>query len=96
MKPRFGPSSAFLMNIFFALKGSELFLFLFVITSAGVVSCGGRKKVSPHPSLVQIIFYVWSFQIKECILRIPKYSYIWIHFQNNVLIFRYFFDLYQS
>ena len=41
--PRYGPSSAFLMNIFFALKGSKL-SFLFVITAAGVVPCGGRKK----------------------------------------------------
>ena len=27
MKPRYGPSSAFLMNIFFALKGSKLFYY---------------------------------------------------------------------
>ena len=26
-------------------------------------------KISPHSSLVQIIFYFWSSEIKECILR---------------------------
>ena len=52
---------AFLMNICFALKGSELLL-LFIITEAGVVPFGSRKKV----------FYFWSFEIKECILIIRK------------------------
>ena len=37
-------SPAFLMNIFFALKRFRPFLFLFFITAAGVVPCGGRKK----------------------------------------------------
>ena len=27
-------------------------------------------RVVPHLSLMQIIFYFWSFHIKECILRI--------------------------
>ena len=35
-----------LINVFTALKGSQ-FEFLFAITAAGVVSCGGPKK-SPH------------------------------------------------
>ena len=63
------------MSISLLLKDLN-FLFLFVITAAGVVLCGGRKKSphSPHTSLVQIIpvFYFWSFEIKECILKNQK------------------------
>ena len=39
-----------------------------------VVPCGGRTKVSPHSSIVQIIFYFWSFEIMEYILRTQKLS----------------------
>ena len=47
-------------------------LFVFIITAADVVPCGGRKK-SPHTSsIVQIIFYVQSFEISDNILRTQK------------------------
>ena len=38
------------------------FLFLFAITATGVVTCGGSKKSSRTSSIVQIIFYFWSFE----------------------------------
>ena len=46
----------FLITMFTALKGSVLFLF--VITAAGVVPCGGAKKYSRTSPIVQIIFPV--------------------------------------
>ena len=59
------------MNVFIALKGTH-FLFLFVFNAAGVVQCGGRK-TSPHTStIVQFIFYFWSFEISVSILRNQK------------------------
>ena len=45
---------------------------LFAITAAGVVPCGGHKKAPRTPSIVQIIFSFWSFEISEGILRIQK------------------------
>ena len=45
-----------------------------VITAAGVVPCGGPKRFPLTPSLVQITFSVWSFEISECILRNYKFS----------------------
>ena len=45
------------------------FLFLFAITAAGVVPCGGPKKFPHISSIVQIIFPFWSFAIREGILR---------------------------
>ena len=50
-------------STFTALKGSVLFLFS--ITAAGVVPCGGHKKSPPTSSIVQIIFSFWSFEISE-------------------------------
>ena len=47
-------------------------LFLFPITAAGVVPCGGHKKSPRTSSIVQIIFSVWSFEISEGILRNQK------------------------
>ena len=44
-------------------------LFLFAITVAGVVPCGGPKKYPFTSSKVQIIFFFWSFEISEGILR---------------------------
>ena len=57
------------LGVFMAFKGTN-FDILFAITSAaGVVSCGDPKK-SPHiSSIVQIIFYFWSFEINGNILR---------------------------
>ena len=45
------------MNVFFA------------ITAAAVVSCGGHKMSSRTLSIVQIVFYVCSFEISDDILR---------------------------
>ena len=45
--------------------------------------------------IVQIIFYFWSFEIMEYILRTRKLSYAKIHFLNKFEIFWYF-STYQS
>ena len=58
-------------NIFAALNGT-LFQFLFAITAAGVVPCGGPKKSPRTSSIVQVIVYVWYFEISEGILRNQK------------------------
>ena len=41
----------------------------FNVNAAGVVPCGGPKKSTRTSSIVQIIFFVWSFEISEGILR---------------------------
>ena len=61
----------FLMNVFIALKGSH-FWFLFDFTAAGVVPCGGRKTSPRTSTIVQFIFYFWSFEISVNILRNQK------------------------
>ena len=71
MKPRYDTSSAFLMNIFFALEGSKLFIRF--LLSLQLVLC----RVAAVKSLTALIFnadYIslWYFDIKECILRIRK------------------------
>ena len=47
-------------------------LFLFDITAAGGVPCGGPRKSPRTSSIVQIIFSFWSFKISEGILRNQK------------------------
>ena len=59
----------FLINIYTALKGSQ-FDFLFPITAAGVVPCGGPKKSPVHHPLCRFSFR--SFDISEGILRNQK------------------------
>ena len=49
--------------------------------------------VSPHSSIVQILFYFWSFEIMEYILRTRKLSYVKIHFLNKFEIFWYFLNI---
>ena len=56
--------------MFTALNGSVLFLF--VITAAGVVPCGGPKKSPRTSSMVQIIFSFRSFETSEGILGNQK------------------------
>ena len=57
----------------FSLLSNELaFIFLFAITAAGVVLCGGPKMSPCTSSVVQIIFYFWFFEINGNILRIQK------------------------
>ena len=57
--------------MFAALKGSQ-FYFLFAITAADVVPRGGPKKYPRTSSIVQIIFFFWSFEISKCNLRNQK------------------------
>ena len=59
------------MNVFIALKGSH-FCVLFAFTADGVVQCGGRKMYPRTSTIVQFIFYFWSFEIRENILRNQK------------------------
>ena len=40
---------------------------------AGVVPCGGRKTSPRTSTIVQFIFYFWSFEISVNILRNQKY-----------------------
>ena len=49
-----------------------IIIFLFVITAAGVVPCEIPKKRLRTLSLVQFIFYIWSFEISRNILRNQK------------------------
>ena len=50
-----------IMNVFTASKGSNFYIF--AITAAGIVPCGGRKKSSRTSSIVQITFLFRSFEI---------------------------------
>ena len=59
------------MNVFIARKGTRV-LFLFAFTAAGVVQCGGRKTFPRTSTIVQFIFYFWSFEISVNILRNQK------------------------
>ena len=61
----------FLMNVFIALKGTHFWI-LFAFTAAGVVPCGGRKTSPRTSTIVQFIFYFWSFEISVNILRNQK------------------------
>ena len=69
--------------MFTALKGSQ-FKFLFAITAAGVVPCGGPKKSPRTSSIVQAIFSFWSFEISEDIQNSRNLLSVKIHFLTNV------------
>ena len=61
----------FLLNVFTALKGTHLYIFICCHCSC-LVPCGSPKK-RPHTSpIVQFIFYFWSFEISRNILRNQK------------------------
>ena len=47
--------------------------FLFAVTAAGVVPCGGPKKSPRISSIVQVIFSLRSFEVSEDILRNQKF-----------------------
>ena len=64
-----------LVNVFSALKGTHFYI-LFVVTAAGVVLCGSPKKQPCTASIVQFIFFFWSFEISGNILRNQKISYV--------------------
>ena len=61
-------ASFFLLNVFTALKGTHFYI-LFVVTAAGVVPCGSPKKQPRTSSIVQFIFYFWSFEISRNISK---------------------------
>ena len=49
-----------------------IIIFLFVVTVAGVLPCGIPNKRPRTSSIVQFIFYFWSFEISRNILRYEK------------------------
>ena len=51
--------------VFLLLLKELIITFLFVVTAVGVVPCGICKKSPRTSSLVQFIFYVWSFDISR-------------------------------
>ena len=59
------------MNVFIVLKETH-FLFLFAVTKAGAVQCGDRLTSPRTSTIVQFIFYFWSFEISVNILRNQK------------------------
>ena len=59
----------FLLNAFTGLKGAQFYI-LFVIT--GVVPFGSPKKRPRTSSILQFIFYFWSFEVSRNILRNQK------------------------
>ena len=54
------------------LKLELIFIFLFVVTAAGIVPCGSPKKWPRISTIVQFIFYFWSFEVSGDILRNQK------------------------
>ena len=58
--------------LFLLLLKELIFIFLFVVTAAGVVPCGSPKKQPRTSTIVQFIFYFWSFEISRNILRNQK------------------------
>ena len=68
-----GHTLSFLLNVFTPLKGTHLDI-LFVVNTAGVVPCGSPKTRPRTSSIVQFIFYFWSFEISRNILRNQKIS----------------------
>ena len=56
-----------------------IIIFLFGVTAAGVVPCGIPKKRPRTSSIVQFIFYFWSFEISRNILRNQKTLSVKIH-----------------
>ena len=78
--------------MFTAFKGSVLFLF--AITAAGFVPCGGPKMSPRTSSIVQITFSFWSFEISEGILRNQKIIIGLDSFSNLGLMYLAPFELY--
>ena len=62
MRPQCPKSRNILHSVFTAFKVT-IFYILFVITAAGVVPWGGRKKSPCTSSIVQIISHIRSFEI---------------------------------
>ena len=79
----------FLFNMFTALTGSQ-----FYFSADGVVLCGGPKKSPRTSSIVQIIFFFWSFEISESILRNQEIIFGLDSFSNQCLIYLVPFGIY--
>ena len=81
-----------------SLLGVTLYLLynLFVVTAAGVVLCGSPKKQPRTTSIVQFIFFFWSFEISGNILRNQKFYMFRPMYSKQVLLFGPHLDLYQS
>ena len=56
------------------IKGTHFWI-LFAFTAASVMLCSGRKTSPRTSTIVQFIFYFWSFEISVNILR----NQIWIY-----------------
>ena len=59
---------------FLLLLKELIFIFLFVVTAAGIVTCGSSKKRPRTSAIVQFIFYFWSFEISRNILLYSEKS----------------------
>ena len=62
-------------------------MFLFAMTAAGVVPCGGPKKSPRTSSIVQMLFSFWSYEISEGILRNQKFFIGLDSFSSHRLIY---------
>ena len=60
------------MSVGLIMRFELIIIFLFVVTAAGVVPCGIPKKRPRTSSIVQFIFYFWSFEISRNVLRNQK------------------------
>ena len=69
--------------MFTALKGSQ-FSFLFGITAAGVVLCGGPKKSPCTSSIVQVIFLFGPLRSARIFWEIRNLLSVKIHFLTIV------------
>ena len=85
----------FLLNVFTALKGTHFYI-SFVVTAAGDVPCGSPKKRPRTSSIVQFIFYFWSFEISGNILGNKKYHRFRFIYSNQFKLFEPHLDLYKS
>ena len=70
---------AYLLLMLF--KGAH-FRFLFAISAAGIVPCGGSKKSPRTSAIVRIIFSFWSFEIGKGILKNKKLIYFLNRFKE--------------
>ena len=57
-----------------------LWVYVFIgLTAASVVLCGSPKKQPHTSSIVQFIFFFWSFEISGNILRNQTFLYVYTH-----------------
>ena len=82
--------------MFLLLLKELILIFLFVVTAAGVVLCGSPKKRPRTSTIVQFIFYVWSFEISRNILRNQKNNRFRFIYSEHFQSFGTHLDLYQS